>query len=105
LRVEVGGTTLVDTDDTVILFETTLAHRLYVDPKHVRIDLLHVTDTTTYCAYKGVASYRAATIGDLVVPDVAFVYDDPFPEAATIRGMLSFDPAQVEMSAELPPGY
>ena len=105
LRVDVAGTTLVDTDDTVILFETTLQHRLYVDPKHVRTDLLEMTDTKTYCAYKGVATYRAAVIGDLVVPDVAFVYDDPFPEAATIKGMLSFDPTRVDFSAELPPDY
>src|ERR1700753_1798560 len=32
LRVEVAGTTLVDTEDTVIVFETALGPRLYVDP-------------------------------------------------------------------------
>ena len=38
LRVEVAGTTLVDTDDTVIVFETALEPRLYVDPSHVRTE-------------------------------------------------------------------
>jgi uncharacterized protein (DUF427 family) len=40
LHVEVAGTTLVDTDDTVIVFETALEPRLYVDPSRVRTDLL-----------------------------------------------------------------
>src|SRR4029434_1399381 len=38
LRVEVAGTTLVDTDDTVILFETSLEPKLYVEPALVRTD-------------------------------------------------------------------
>src|SRR6478736_5945217 len=53
LRVEVAGTTLVDTDDTVILFETSLPPKLYVDPVHVRADLLRQHPaTTSYCNYK-----------------------------------------------------
>jgi uncharacterized protein (DUF427 family) len=105
LRVEVAGTTLVDTDDTVILFETTLPHRLYVDRSNVRMDLLRETDTSTYCAYKGVATYHAAVIGDVVVNDVAWSYDDPLPEALPIKSMLSFEPTKVHISAELPPEY
>lgn len=105
LHVELGGTTLVDTEDTVILFETTLEHRLYVAPKHVRTDLLRLTKTTSYCAYKGVAAYRAAVIGDTVVDDIAWAYDDCFPEAVAIKGMLSFDPTKVHLEADLPPAY
>ena len=44
LRVEVAGTTLVDTDDTIILFETSLAPKLYVAPALVRTDLLRRSD-------------------------------------------------------------
>ena len=41
LRVEAGGTTLVDTADTVIVFETSVAPRLYVDPAQVSTELLN----------------------------------------------------------------
>jgi uncharacterized protein (DUF427 family) len=102
LRVAVGGTTLVDTDDTVILFETALEPRLYVDPARVRTDLLRRTDTSSYCNYKGVATYWAAVIGDLVVDDVAWSYEDPPPESMPIKGYLSFDADRVEVVAELP---
>ena len=47
LRVSVAGTTLVDTDDTVIVFETALEPRLYVDPALVRTDLLRRSETSS----------------------------------------------------------
>jgi len=102
LRVMVAGTTLVDTDDTVIVFETALQPRLYVDPSRVRTDLLRPTDTSTYCNYKGVATYWSAAIGDAVVQDVAWSYPDPPPESLPIKGFLSFDASRAEVLAELP---
>jgi uncharacterized protein (DUF427 family) len=104
LRVDVAGQTLVDTDDTVIVFETSLAPRLYVDPQHVRTDLLRVTATSSYCNYKGVATYWAAVIGDTVVPDVGWSYAEPLPESEPIRGFLSFDGPNVVLVAEMPGG-
>lgn len=102
LRVGAAGTVLVNTDDTVILFETALQPRLYVNPALVRTDLLHRTDTTTYCNYKGTATYWSAVVDDTVISDVAWSYADPPPEALPIRGYLSFDAARVDVAAELP---
>jgi uncharacterized protein (DUF427 family) len=102
LRVTVAGTTLVDTDNTVIVFETALEPRLYVDPSHVRTDLLRQTDTSTYCNYKGVATYWSAVIGDTKVEDLAWSYPDPPPESLPIKGFLSFDATRAEVLADLP---
>lgn len=102
LRVQVAGTTLVDTDDTLIVFETALEPLLYVDPSRVRTDLLRRTDTSTYCNYKGVATYWSAAIGDTVVDDVAWSYPDPPPESLPIKGFLSFDATRADVLAELP---
>jgi uncharacterized protein (DUF427 family) len=102
LHVEVAGTTLVDTDDTVIVFETALEPRLYVEPSHVRTDLLRQTNTSTYCNYKGVATYWSALIGDAKVEDVAWSYQNPPPESLPIKGFFSFDTTRAEIVAELP---
>lgn len=102
LRVTAGDTVLVDTDDTIIVFETALEPRLYVSPALVRTDLLHRTDTTTYCNYKGVAAYWAAVVDDTVISDVAWSYPGTPPEAEPLRGHLSFDPTRVDVVAELP---
>lgn len=103
LRVSVSGTTLVDTHDTVILFETALEPRLYVDPAHVRTDPLRRTETTSYCNYKGFATYWSIVLDDLVIDDAAWSYEDPPPESLPIKGFFSFDAARVDVVAELPP--
>ena len=104
LRVEVAGTVLVDTADTVGLYETSLRPKLYVRPDLVDMALLEPSTTTTYCPYKGTASYWSARIGDELVADVAWSYEDPLPESLPIRGLLSFDPQRAVVDAELPPG-
>jgi uncharacterized protein (DUF427 family) len=101
LRVSVSGTVLVDTDDTVILFETALEPRLYVDPVHLRSDLLR-SDTSSYCNYKGFATYWSAAVDDRVIDDVAWSYQDPPPESLPIKGFLSFDAARADVAAQLP---
>ena len=104
LLVTLADTTLVDTDDTLILFETSLEPKLYVDKAAVRMDLLRPSTTASYCNYKGAATYWSAHIGNLVVGDVAWSYDDPLPESMPIAGHLSFDATRVEMTAALPRG-
>lgn len=102
LRVSAADTVLVDTDETVIVFETALEPRLYVDPGRVRTDLLQPSETTSYCNYKGTASYWSAVIGDTVITDVAWSYPDTPPESLPIQGLLSFDATRVDVLAELP---
>jgi uncharacterized protein (DUF427 family) len=102
LRVEVAGEVLVDTDDTIVLFETSVSTKLYVDPSHVRIDLLQPSTTTSYCNYKGHATWWSATVGGRVVEDIGWTYDEPLPESVAIRGWFSFDPEVADVEAELP---
>jgi uncharacterized protein (DUF427 family) len=102
LRVAVANTTLVNTDDTVIVFETALDPRLYVHPAHVRRELLRQSDTSTYCNYKGYATYWSAVVGDTEIRDVAWCYLDPPPESRPITGFFSFDATRAEVAAELP---
>lgn len=102
LHVEVAGTTLVDTDDTVIVFETAVEPRLYVDPAYVRTELLRQSNSSTYCNYKGWATYWSVVVDGAEIEDVAWSYPDPPPESSPITGFISFDPARVDVFAELP---
>jgi uncharacterized protein (DUF427 family) len=102
LTVVVNEVAVVDTTRTVAVFETGLAPRLYVDPAHVRTDLLRRTDTTSYCNYKGRATYWSVVVGDVVIEDAAWSYDAPLAESAIIAAHLSFDETKVDVVAELP---
>jgi uncharacterized protein (DUF427 family) len=102
LRVEADGVTLVDTAQTLAVFETALEPRLYVDPGQVRTDLLEASATETYCPYKGTASYWHARIGDDLIEDVAWSYEDPLPESTPLGRFLSFDGTRVTVHQDLP---
>jgi uncharacterized protein (DUF427 family) len=102
LRVTVADAVLVDSADTVIVFETSLAPRLYVDPAHVRTDLLRRSESSSYCNYKGVATYWSVVTGGTVVDDVAWSYEDPLTESLPIKGLLSFDETRTDIAAVLP---
>lgn len=103
LVVEVGGVTLVDTASTLGVYETSLEPRLYVARRHVRTDLLVASPSTTYCAYKGTASYWTAVVDGVTVEDVAWSYDDPRPESLPLRGLLAFDGDLASVRQDLPP--
>jgi uncharacterized protein (DUF427 family) len=102
LRVAVGGVVLVDTTSTTGVYETALPPRLYVARELVRTDVLVRSATTSFCPYKGTASYWSAVVDGMTVADVAWSYDDPLPESEAIRGMLSFYDDRVELTHDMP---
>jgi uncharacterized protein (DUF427 family) len=102
LRVEVAGAVLVDTVDTLALYETSRAPQLYARRDAVRMDLLVASPTRTYCPYKGTASYWSARTGDTLVADVAWSYEDPTPESRPIAGLLSFYADRTKMLQDVP---
>ena len=102
LAVRVGAAVLVDTTETMGVYETSLEPRLYVAPDLVRMDLLTPSATTTYCPYKGTATHWSANVGDSIVPDVAWSYEEPLPESAPLRGLLSFYRERAEVVEDLP---
>jgi uncharacterized protein (DUF427 family) len=103
LRAEVGAVALVDTTATLGVYETALEPRLYASRQDVRMDLLVASPTTTYCPYKGTASYWTAVVDGVAVEDVAWSYEDPLPESLPLRGMLAFDGDRASVVQDLPP--
>jgi uncharacterized protein (DUF427 family) len=104
LRVELGRELLVDTTDTVGVYESSLAPRLYVARAHVRPDTLEPSDTQYRCVYKGLASFWHARVGDALVEDVAWTYEETTPECAAILGLVCFDTTRADVGEELAPG-
>lgn len=88
--VSLEGEVLAESRRTVLLLETGLPGRYYVPRSDVRQDLLRPSTTRTECAYKGIASYWSVQIGDRLVPDLAWSYEDALTEAAPVAGRLCF---------------
>ena len=102
LRVEVDGIILVDTTETMVVYETALDPRLYVDPSLVRVELTP-SQLHTYCPYKGTATYWNAVVNGVVLPDVAWSYEDALPESMPLQHLVSFDDQRVSVLHDLPP--
>ncbi len=91
IRVELAGVPLADTQTPVLLFETGLPTRYYIDPTDVDFEHLESSSTQTLCPYKGVTSgYWSVRVGETVHPDLAWTYHYPLPAAAPIAGLVAF---------------
>lgn len=90
VRIEVAGEVIADSRRALVLDETRCPTRFYLPRDDVRLDRLERTATHTHCPYKGDASYWSVRVGDRVVADAAWSYEDPLPEREDIRGYLCF---------------
>jgi uncharacterized protein (DUF427 family) len=86
LRAELAGVTVIDTRAARLLYETGIRPRLYVPLADVRQDLIEPSETTSYCPFKGTASYRSVRVGDRVATDALWVYDEPNRETHWLDG-------------------
>ena len=90
VRGVVGHTTVVDTTDSLMLFEEGHLPVLYFPPDAVAAELLRRSDKHTTCPRKGEASYWDLVVGDRVVPDAVWSYEDPIDGRDDIKGYLAF---------------
>ena len=89
LRLELDGHVLAESSRPMLLFETMLPVRYYLPRGDVRAKLVR-SDTHTYCAYKGKASYWSANVGGRLVPDLAWTYREPLTDASRVAGLVAF---------------
>ena len=96
VRVEIGGEAVAESRRPTIVFETGLPTRYYLPRSDVAMERLEATDTRTICAYKGFASYWS--VGD--ERDVAWTYEEPFPDAPPIAGLVCFLNERTDMTVD-----
>jgi uncharacterized protein (DUF427 family) len=97
VRIELEGLALAEADSMVMLFETGLPPRHYLECTALRLDHLVPSETVTSCPYKGTTSrYWSVRIGDELHPDLAWSYELPTVELAKIAGLVAFYDAKVD---------
>ena len=96
LRVVVDGVTVGDTTRGRRVLETAGAPVYYFPPDDVRLDLFVPSSRETVCEWKGGATYRSLRLGERVIENVAWSYEEPLPGFEAIRGHLAFYAAKVD---------
>jgi len=97
LRIERAGELLAESGAPRLVFETNLPTRHYLPREDVREELLRPSDTTTACPYKGRASYLTVAVGERVVPDLAWTYEQPVSDAADLQDLVAFFDERVDV--------
>jgi uncharacterized protein (DUF427 family) len=96
LRLELDGQVLAESSRPMLLFETMLPVRYYLPREDIRAELVP-SDTRTYCAYKGQASYWSASAGGRLIPDLAWTYREPLTDASRVGGLVAFFNERVDV--------
>ena len=98
VRVELAGHLLAESRSPVLVFETGLPTRYYVDRTSLDNTVLRRTETRTACPYKGETSdYWTAEVPGRTEVDVAWSYRQPFPALAPIAGLVAFYNDRVDL--------
>ena len=95
--VGVNGKIIADTTAALTLQESTYPAVQYIPLADVDPAVLKRTDTSTYCPYKGDASYYTLTLPDGDLTDSVWTYEQPYEAVAPIAGHVAFYTDRVEM--------
>jgi uncharacterized protein (DUF427 family) len=98
VRIEHHGTLLAESASPVMVFETGLPTRYYLNRTEVNFDALVPSDTVTRCPYKGTTTgYWSVRNGGSVIPDLAWSYDFPTRQLLPIAGLIAFYNEKVDV--------
>jgi uncharacterized protein (DUF427 family) len=98
VRVELEGVRLAESSSPVMVFETGLPTRYYLNRTEVDFSHLVPTDTVTECPYKGTTSgYWSIQVGQKIHPDSAWTYDFPTRQLFPIAGLIAFYNEKVDI--------
>ena len=85
MRATWRGAVLAESDDLVVIEGNHYFPAASLDQRHVE-----PSDETSFCGWKGQASYYDVVVGDERLPGGVWYYPDPLPEAEAVRGRVAF---------------
>ena len=101
--VSVAGRVVADTTSAVTLREAAYAPVQYIPLEDVDSSLLEASDHSSYCPYKGDASYYTVKAPDgSTEKDVVWTYEHPYPSVAEIAGHVAFYADRAEVTVGRP---
>jgi uncharacterized protein (DUF427 family) len=96
VSVTLGGEVIADSQKALAVVESGYGVAYYVPVADVRLDASAPTDHSTYCPFKGQASYLSFTAGDQSSENAAWFYEAPYDEALALHGHVSFYAKRVD---------
>ncbi|EKS36225.1 hypothetical protein HMPREF9695_02643 [Afipia broomeae ATCC 49717] len=95
VRISVGGEVIAETSHALTLKEASYPAVQYIPRADANSDKLKRTDHSTYCPYKGDASYFSIVSGGQTLENAIWTYETPYESVKEIEGHLAFYPNKV----------
>ena len=96
IQVVFAGVTIADTRRAKRVLETSHPPVYYIPPEDIRMEYLARTDRTSWCEWKGRASYYSITVNGRQATNAAWSYPDPQNAYASLRNHVAFYPQQMD---------
>lgn len=96
VQVVFNSVSIADTHRAKRVLETSHPPVYYIPLEDVRQDYLTVTSRSTFCEWKGQASYYTITVGDRQETNAAWFYPNPTPAFAGIKHYVAFYPSRMD---------
>ena len=100
--VTAGGEVVADTRGALALQEATYPAVLYIPRDDVDLTRLERTDQTTYCPFKGDASYFSIPGAGERGANAVWTYESPYDAVSQIKDYVAFYPDRVDAIDEQP---
>ncbi len=98
VRIALGGHVLAASSSPVMVFETGLPTRYYLNRTEVDFGSLVATTTVTRCPYKGTTTgYWSVVVDGTTHVDLAWSYDFPTRQLLPIAGLVAFYNEKVDV--------
>ncbi|BBZ44086.1 hypothetical protein MPRM_13670 [Mycobacterium parmense] len=96
ITVELGGELVASTADALRVLETSHPPTYYLPREAFAAGALREASGSSWCEWKGEATYYDVTGGRAVAPKAAWAYLNPSPGFTAITGMVAVMAAQVD---------
>lgn len=96
IRIVFNGETIADTTRAYRVLETSHLPVYYLPPEDIQMQFLQSSQRTSFCEFKGRATYWTVQVGDRQVPDAAWSYASPSQRFEPIQGYLAFYPSRMD---------
>lgn len=98
VRVALEGVVLAESSSPVMVFETGLPTRYYLNRTEVHFEHLVPSPTVSRCPYKGTTTgYWSVMVGGATHDDLAWSYDFPTRQLLPIAGLVAFYNEKVDV--------
>ncbi|MDQ3714624.1 MAG: DUF427 domain-containing protein [Actinomycetota bacterium] len=93
-----GGKIVADTTRPWRICETSHPPVYYLPRDDIATGVLVPGQGSSYCEFKGSATYWALAVGDRVEPEVGWSYENPSTGYADMAGAVAFYPGRVDLA-------